>query len=271
MASRRAAAAAVTEEPAGTVPEPMWNDEEFEGDVPGEESIEEPIDGRLVVEDAPEPQRVLPRRNARGTRNAQASHRTGDTEGEMSLQLKADMIRLSRFFEITPTGLVIKGKPSLDTCGELFGFFKVMHSSLQFAVGDAIVRVEGMFGEEASQLIDSGDWSEETVRNYRWVAAKIPMSVRSARLSFGHHQAVASFDSHETQRLWIDRAVENSWTVADLRKAIKLADVPAGTVAQAASKFEVHVICDSPDDVEACVRQLDNIGRKAVKKVIKEA
>lgn len=176
-------------------------------------------------------------------------------------------VMLGRFFKVTPTGLTVTGRPSLEICGDLGEFLRVFEKSIQFSIGDYVNWVESMYGEEASQLIDSSAWSESTIKVYRWVTAKIaPQNRRmEAGLSFGHHQLVAELEPSQ-QVLWLERAQNGDgdgsapWSVQRLRRELQAAKAGRPVVANA-DIYQVIVNCESQADVDALCRQLDNLGR----------
>lgn len=140
-------------------------------------------------------------------------------------------VNLGEHFEITPTGLIVHGKPSFDLCEQLGGILRTLEKGIQFAIGDYCRYVEGRFGERASQLIDATGWAYETVRSYTWTAEKVSPDVRRLdTLSFTHHQAVARLNPRE-QKKWLAEASAGDegkpWSVARLKQAIKAdADPP---------------------------------------------
>lgn len=186
-------------------------------------------------------------------------------QGLMTLDVDHGMLTLGKYFEITPAGLKVKGHPSLEVCGDLVRFLQTMESSIELGIGDASNFIESAFGEEGSQLFDASDgWSEETLRNYRWVSGKVPPQNRLLPpLKFRHLREVAHIDDVAEQRAWLDKAVEGDgdgepWNGARLSKEIKASAKSAGKVS-----FSVTVECEDKADVEALCRQLLSLGRTA--------
>jgi hypothetical protein len=188
------------------------------------------------------------------------------------LTLRDNQLQIGKFFKFSNTGLTISGRPSFDLCSVMNEMLRVLHDSMQFAIGDFINWAEGTFGEEASQLIDASMWSESTVTVYRWVAAKIDPRNRRMNLglSFSHHQEVADLQPSE-QVLWLERAEKGDddgkvWTVKRLRREID-ASKKGQAAASAANPdvYQVIVICESKADLDTCVRQLESLGRTNIK------
>jgi hypothetical protein len=181
------------------------------------------------------------------------------------LSIDRGMVGMGKFFEMSLTGLRVKGRPSLDVCGDFFEALRVFEKSLQFAIGDFLLWTEGMYGEAASQLVDAGDWSESTVRAYRWVSSKVPPATRRPELYWSHHQAVAE-RSPEEQKLWLERAVTGSngemWSVNRLLKELRAAKLieKRGAGAAEAVQYLVIVEVESEEKQEELCRMLPNLG-----------
>lgn len=181
------------------------------------------------------------------------------------LLVDTDRMKFGDHFEWTRVGLTILGRPSMGVCGDMVKVLELAEQSLQFVIGDFLNYADGVFGEEASQLISESGWTESTQKVYQWVASKVPPQYRRSELTFLHHQIIAKLNTPEEQKLWLDRAVEGidgrRWTVAELKKAMNASarDVVFNTEQP---KFLVVVECESTDDVQACCRQLENLGRK---------
>lgn len=166
-------------------------------------------------------------------------------------------------FEFSANGLRAIGKPTYAEWQQVGHKLSVDTRSLAFQVGDWLRIGEEYFDELAAQVIDARQWQEETVRVYRYVAARVPMENRmlDKGLTYSHHQAVAKLSPPE-QRDWLAKAAdgdgEKPWPVARLKAAMK----QAVNGSEAALTFGVTVLCDDEADQQACCRQLDNIGRR---------
>ena len=135
-------------------------------------------------------------------------------------------VQIGKYFQITPTGLLVTGEPDFDTCAGFGEMLRTFEVGLQFAIGDYARYVEGRFGEQASQILDATGWAEATLRVYTWVSGKVPAENRMVDrgLSFKHHMAVAGL-SPSQQRKWLDHALGNGdgepWSVNRLTAAVK--------------------------------------------------
>ena len=63
-------------------------------------------------------------------------------------------------------------------------------------------------------------YDPKSLRNYRYVASRVSVSLRKDNLTFGHHALVASLDA-DSQSYWLDRAVHDRLSVEDLRSELR--------------------------------------------------
>lgn len=186
---------------------------------------------------------------------------------DMALRVQAPpSLQLFEHFEVTKTSLRMRGNATWEEWASMGSMLRFFEISLSWAMGDWMNSGEGKWGDKCAQVIDATDFSIETVRNYAWVAAKVPPENRIVGLSFAHHQAVANIDSVTEQKRWLDRAVKYTLTVKDLKKAIKDKQEGAPT-SEPTERYLVIVECDHEEDQQACCRQLENLDRKYTTKV----
>jgi hypothetical protein len=95
-----------------------------------------------------------------------------------------------------------------------------------WALGDAIRFGEAVYGERYAQAIEATGRAKSTLMNYVSVARRVPPSRRRARLSWSHHEAVASLEPRERDR-WLDRAEAEGLSVEELRGLRGTRDLPA--------------------------------------------
>ena len=95
-----------------------------------------------------------------------------------------------------------------------------LHEAVRFAIGDAIIQGEALYGESAYQAFEAFQLSEEAMKEYVRVAQRVPRSRRKKGLSWSHHRAVAALDPPK-QKEWLARAVEDSLSHHDLRAALR--------------------------------------------------
>jgi hypothetical protein len=108
-----------------------------------------------------------------------------------------------------------------------------MHEAVRFAIGDAILLGEKLYGEKAYQAFESLNVSEKGMWEYMRVSARVPRSTRRKDLSWSHHRAVASLSPPE-QKKWLRTASEQRMSHHALREALS----------DAAPEREAPEICD---------------------------
>lgn len=123
-------------------------------------------------------------------------------------------------FTLTATGLIPNGEPSYNdwySCGE---WLKRAEKAVGFWIGDWLIYGRGAYGEMYSQAVNMFGYTEETLRNYKYVAEKVELSSRNDNLSFKHHFAVAPLANWEQKEV-LEKAVLNEWTEQETREHIK--------------------------------------------------
>lgn len=121
----------------------------------------------------------------------------------------------------------------LEAVGGLLGR---MHQSLRFAIGDWLLLMENRFPEQFSQAVEVLQISPEGMQEYLRVSLKVPRSIRSEKLSWSHHRAVASLskvnedgkiDSDvNAQKHWLERAETENLSHHQLRDALRTEEPP---------------------------------------------
>jgi hypothetical protein len=98
-----------------------------------------------------------------------------------------------------------------------------LNTSIQWLIGDWLVHGENQRYGSAKELAERLGRTDGSLHQYAYVARRIEFSIRIENLSFGHHQVVASMDT-QSQTQWLEKAKNEGWSVAQLRKAIKIAN-----------------------------------------------
>jgi hypothetical protein len=99
----------------------------------------------------------------------------------------------------------------------------VVADSSAWWLGDWLVFGQNRFPDRYEQAIAESSLDYQTLRNYAWVARKIPPELRRAELSFQHHAEVAALPEDERAR-WLDRAKEGGWSRSELRRRLRTED-----------------------------------------------
>lgn len=95
-----------------------------------------------------------------------------------------------------------------------------VHEWVRFAIGDAIIQGEALYGQEAFQAFERFQLSEEAMKEYVRVAQRVPRARRQNGLSWSHHRAVAPLEPAE-QKEMLQRAVDEGMSHHSLRAALR--------------------------------------------------
>jgi len=90
----------------------------------------------------------------------------------------------------------------------------------QWWIGDWIRYGTARWGEKYSEAARVTGYDVASLRNMAWVAAQFDSSLRSDKLSWSHHVLLAPLTTDQ-QRGWIERAIEERLSVADLRLELR--------------------------------------------------
>lgn len=131
--------------------------------------------------------------------------------------------------EITQVGLHITGKPTWDEYQEEFEKWEIVQRLSTFALGDLLSYGNLRWGETYAQVAASTRFTVEYLRNVKYVCSKVPLNIRNNRLSFAHHQAVASLKQPVMQQEWLEYAATQELTRDELRKQASDDDHPPDT------------------------------------------
>lgn len=83
-------------------------------------------------------------------------------------------------------------------------------------VGDWLQYGAARWGEKYAEAARITGHDAKTLRNYAYVARQFDLSRRRDTLTWSHHAEVAGLEPHEQDR-WLDRALTDKLSVADLR------------------------------------------------------
>lgn len=123
---------------------------------------------------------------------------------------------------ITPTSLSLPEDLEYDSWVVIGDTLKRMEKSVQWWIGDWLRFGERKYGEMYSQALEATGLEYGTLANAKYVAEKIESSFRNENLSFTHHYHVASLPPDKRDEL-LDEAVDNGWSVRELRQEVKWA------------------------------------------------
>jgi predicted RNA-binding Zn-ribbon protein involved in translation (DUF1610 family) len=112
----------------------------------------------------------------------------------------------------------------------------VMDRCSPWWIGDWIRYGNATFGEKYSRVAKITGYDPQTLMNRVYVASRFEISRRRENLSWSHHDQVAALPPDQ-QEYWLDRAIAECLTRADLRLELR-------------SRRVQDASSDTPDDVE---------------------
>jgi hypothetical protein len=87
-------------------------------------------------------------------------------------------------------------------------------------IGDWLRYGNARYGERYRLAARVTGYDEQTLMNYAYVAAHIPVSRRRADVSWSHHAEIAKLGA-AAQETWLDRVVTDRLSVKDLRVELR--------------------------------------------------
>jgi hypothetical protein len=130
-----------------------------------------------------------------------------------------------RSFVLSPVGLM--GEEITYEDWEALGeFLNKMNASIQWILGDWLLMGERTWGKTYESLAALLGIDISTLYNYTYVAANVEFSSRNEKLSFTHHKVVAPLPPKE-QKYWLEAAVQNQWSISEMRRRIQGEKDPA--------------------------------------------
>lgn len=144
----------------------------------------------------------------------------------VAISLSSKDIRIGAFVW-KPTGIILDGEANYDDWQETGRVLRKLDESIQWLLGDWIVMGEAYEYGERVAFAESIGFNVKTLDDYAYVARHVNFSVRTEKLSFGHHKLVASLATIDDQERWLNAAVENHWSISRLREEIYGEKLPA--------------------------------------------
>ena len=136
----------------------------------------------------------------------------------------------TEFFQLTTTGLQIKGKPPLDVCREYLGTIDkvdanldTMKTAVQLARADLCAFIEDNYPDQLENVLDAFDVRHRTYRNMKSVAKAFPIEEREPGIAYGHMQALQRVKDPVKRKSYIARVKKKEIkNVHHLRAKIKI-------------------------------------------------
>lgn len=141
-----------------------------------------------------------------------------------------ELVTLGSKFHVTEHALVVgtATAPTLEETAQAADKLKRIHDALKYWIGDVIRMAEGLFHEEASQIIDASFLDEKTINDCRFVSTRVDVDVRQLAPSWDHAKAVANLKPVD-QKKYIQKALDENWIASKLKSEVQAASVGGKT------------------------------------------
>lgn len=165
-------------------------------------------------------------------------------------------LSVEQYFKATPLGVVALCDVPYEIWAAYGQGMQRIHGSMPFILGDWLNYGERVYGETYMQAVEATGMKAQTLMNYKWVASRVPISLRRENLTWTHHSLVARLPLEE-QSLWLDAASKEDWPTAELRSRIKKATGETRTEWQemvdklSAMVEQTLARAEHPDDIAA--------------------
>lgn len=132
------------------------------------------------------------------------------TLSEIGLQLREPSLTYEGFTAIC------------ERLGQMYATVKRAEGEVKFAIGDAIIAGEALFGQRSYQAFLEFGMSEEQLVECARVSQRVPRSLRRMQdgLSWSHHRAVAPMEIPQ-QKEWLEKAVTERMSHRVMRMALR--------------------------------------------------
>lgn len=181
-------------------------------------------------------------------------------------------------FTITPRGMVIDERATLEEWQTVGKVIARLQGALQWVIGDWCLSGERKWGRTVEQIADLFGYKPQSIHQFTWVARSIDFSMRIETLSFGHHMLVAGIENEKLKREWLEWAARQTPipSVATLRKLMagegdpveRLIDAKAAKAVKRVLSWDAGTISDEKrrkqmlKDIEAARAALDAVEKK---------
>ena len=128
-------------------------------------------------------------------------------------------IMLSDYITYDGMSIIVRPDISLEIAGVVFDKTFQVYDWSQFYIGDLLNFCNDKFGEDFAQIVDPQKYRPKTLQKFGYVADRIAPEDRREELSYSIHCEVVKLDP-ESQRSWLQMAIDDDMTVDDLREAL---------------------------------------------------
>lgn len=128
------------------------------------------------------------------------------------------------YAQTTEDSLTLSPETPLEAWAQIGATLGRMGRGVKWYIGDWLRIGEHLYGEKYAQAMEATGFEYQTLVNMHHICSRIAPDTRRGReLSYAHHAEVARFETAEEQAAWLQRAIDNKWTVKELRDQIKAA------------------------------------------------
>lgn len=138
-----------------------------------------------------------------------------DEAADTPALLPSDLVVSS--FRLTKHGLHPLNTPTLADWQQCGAFLKEADQSVQFWIGDWLNYGERTWGKKYEEALQQTGLDYQTLRDYKWVSAHVPLSLRNDKLSFHHHRQIANLAPAQ-QTHFLEKAASEGWSVVKLKQ-----------------------------------------------------
>ncbi len=151
-------------------------------------------------------------------------------------------------FLLHRNGLEPVGHPTFEQWLDCGGFIRSAGRSVHFWIGDWLNYGEHSWPNKYQEAVDRTGFDILTLRNDKWVSARIPINIRKNELSFDHHQTVAqtSLEDEEIERV-LQEAVDKKISSSAFRKYVARIEFIFKTKPEAKKEVQLSMIKESFD------------------------
>lgn len=143
--------------------------------------------------------------------DANAGH-VGQAESALSLEALA---------QTSTTALRFPRPVSFDSWQRLGRQISLISNASAWWLADWLAYGQSQYGRRYRQALVLTGLDYQTLRNYVWVAVRVPPSRRRDTLTFQHHAEVASLPGNDQER-WLAEAEEGRWSRNELRRRLRV-------------------------------------------------
>jgi hypothetical protein len=122
---------------------------------------------------------------------------------------------------MTPTGYSLPEGLTYDEWSEMGPPLVAMAQSAAWWLGDWLRYGEHHYGDKYVQAVEATGYGVSTLKNYQWVADRIPIDERVPDVPFSHHKAVASLDRVPRNKL-LREASRGHLTEHEVRDTVRV-------------------------------------------------